>query len=294
MTRSRTETRLEHRDGVAHRDVLWAAFGIPFRTRTSCAEAATALEYQYRELRASSEFSAAPIDVLLQRVAGKGGVPGYRIEIEGEPVASVAGVGHLLHELDNQLAYRLQCRGASLYFVHGAVFARESSATLIAGASGAGKSTTAVALATAGLRYLSDELAGVRLDTGEIHPYARAICLKEDPPPPLRLPATALRTEWTIHVQASELGAPVEPSLARLERFVFLTGAPAHRGGSPLRPLSRGEAAMRLYQNALNQLAHPGSGLDDTIRLVAQVDCFELGRAPPEEMLEAFAEIGAF
>ena len=49
---------------------------------------------------------------------------------------------------------------------------------------------------------------------------------------------------------------------------------------------------MRLYQNAMNQLAHPGAGLDDTIALVASAECYEFGRADIESMLRAFQEVG--
>ncbi len=43
-----------------------------------------------------------------------------------------------------------------------------------------------------------------------------------------------------------------------------------------IRRLNTAEAGARLYANALNALAHPGSGLDGAIRIAAQADCYEL------------------
>jgi hypothetical protein len=75
-----------------------------------------------------------------------------------------------------------------------------------------------------------------------------------------------------------------EPAV--LERICFVKYSPAHEAAS-LRPLSRAEAALRLYKEALNQLAHPAMGLDDTLRLVRRAECLELLSAGVTDTLRA-------
>jgi hypothetical protein len=41
-------------------------------------------------------------------------------------------------------------------------------------------------------------------------------------------------------------------------------------------PISRTEAAARLFANALNPLAHPGEGLDGVLEIAARCSSFEL------------------
>ena len=43
-----------------------------------------------------------------------------------------------------------------------------------------------------------------------------------------------------------------------------------------LKPMAKGEAAARLFTNALNPLAHSGEGLDGAIEIVSNTHCFEL------------------
>jgi hypothetical protein len=56
-------------------------------------------------------------------------------------------------------------------------------------------------------------------------------------------------------------------------RFVAPIAAPV------LRPLGKGEAAARLFTNALNPLAHAGEGLDGAIEIASRTRCFEMSSA---------------
>lgn len=267
---------------------VYEALTTSFTIRSQSPALLDIVDLQYSHLRGVVEPTEAGIDIELIPVDDKT----CEIRIEDESVASVSGPGHLLHELDNRLVYHLQRRVPGLYFVHAACLAREGSATMIMGDSGAGKSTTAYALAAAGLEYLSDELSPIDVDEQVVMPYARAICLKNDPPAPLELPENYLRSEWTLHIDPQLLGATVATGPRRLDRIVFLTHEPDN-SEPRLRRLSSSDAAVRLYQNALNQLAHEGWGLDDTVRLVSSATCYELVRGGVTQTLEALAETGA-
>ena len=266
---------------------VYEALTTSFTVRSESPALLDIVDLQYSHLRGAVQSTATGIDVELISIDDQT----CEIRIEGESVASVRGPGHLLHELDNHLVYHLQRWVPRFYFVHAACLASEGTATMIMGDSGAGKSTTAYALAAAGLEYLSDELSPIDVDRQVVMPYARSICLKNDPPAPLELPENYLRSEWTLHIDPQQLGATVASEPRRLERIVFLTHEPDN-SEPRLKRLSSSDAALRLYQNALNQLAHEEWGPDDTVRLVSAATCYELVRGGVTQTVEALAETG--
>ena len=64
--------------------------------------------------------------------------------------------------------------------MHAAVFERDSSAVVLPGPSGVGKSTLCAALVARGWRLLSDEVAMIRPQDGLLQPYPRPISLKNE------------------------------------------------------------------------------------------------------------------
>jgi len=277
-TRSRAAEATIAQPRPADFAVLSRSFSVSAPTE----EMASAVELVYGELRCGpADRGTLPI-VICEREPP---APRYAVSFGGRPCFEAERLGDVLHHLDNQLTIALEHALPGLYFLHAAALAKDGEATLLVGDSGAGKSTTAYALAAAGMDYLSDELAPVDVAAGRVLPYPRAICLKGDPPAPLRVPREHLRTEWTLHVPPHALGCRVLEEGAALRRIVFVR----HERGRTvpsLRPVSPGEASLRLYQGALNQLAHPCWGLDETIALVQQAECLELLSAGIEATVE--------
>lgn len=76
--------------------------------------------------------------------------------------ASTLPVWHVASPLRDLLRWALRPRG--LHFVHGAVVGDERGGVLLAGASGSGKSTTAMLCASHGLGHLTDDYCVVSLD----------------------------------------------------------------------------------------------------------------------------------
>jgi HprK-related kinase A len=64
--------------------------------------------------------------------------------------------------------------------LHAATVERDGRALLMTGESGAGKSTLAALLGERGWRLMGDEFALVDLDDGRLHPFPRAISLKNE------------------------------------------------------------------------------------------------------------------
>ena len=126
-----------------------------------------------------------------------------------------------------------------------------------------------------GFRYLSDELAPIDLRTLEIFPYPHALNLKHRPPNPYGLPNETIRTSRTLHVPVAALPGGSQGVPTCLAAIFFVSYRPDQESPRAV-PISRTEAAVRLFANALNPLAHPGEGLDGVLEIAARCSSFEL------------------
>jgi hypothetical protein len=218
---------------------------------------------------------------------------------DGEELSAGLDDGELLFLFDKDLTIALQKLRPELYFVHAAVLGFAQKAVMLVAPSGGGKSTTTWALLHHGFHYLSDELGPINVQSLTVHPYPRALCLKDAPPAAYPLPASTLYTSSTIHI-------PPDISLCEIARvplplaaIFFLQRRP--EAAHPLiRTLGKAEAAARLLANALNPLAHPAAGLDSAIAITKRSACFELCIAAlpatclrVKETLAAFISPGA-
>lgn len=209
----------------------------------------------------------------------------------GHTQTAVADLGALLFFIDKDLTLALQRLRAAWYFVHAGVVARGDQATLLVGASGAGKSTLTWALLHAGLRYLSDELAPIELETLRVHAYSRALALKREPPAPYTLPLDTLRTDDALYVPVTPAPLATVASAA-LARVVFVQYEAGHHAPRVQR-VSAGAATARLYAQALNPLAHRGDGLAAAAHIARTLPCFELHGANLEQTARLVATLDA-
>ena len=183
--------------------------------------------------------------------------------------------GDLLFQLEKEITIEIQKLRPDLYFLHAAVLDFDGLGLMLVANSGGGKSTTAWALSHHGFRYLSDELAPIDLRTLEIYPYPHALGLKKLPPSPYRLPRETIRTSRTVHVPVEALPGGGQSVPTCVSAIFFVSYRPDQEFPRAM-PISRTEAAARLFANALNPLAHPGEGLDGVLEITARSSSFEL------------------
>jgi hypothetical protein len=214
---------------------------------------------------------------VLRYVVSNTGDGAFEIVRDNQSFLSASDDGDLLFQLEKEITIEIQKRRPDLYFLHAAVLDYNDLGLLLVANSGGGKSTTTWALLHHGFRYLSDELAPIDLKTLEVFPYAHALSVKRDPPSPYGIPNKAIRTSRTVHIPVSALpgGSRSKGAPTCLGAIFFVSYRPDLKSPHAT-PISRTEAAARLFANALNPLAHRGEGLDGVLEIAARCSSFEL------------------
>ena len=204
---------------------------------------------------------------------------GYCVVRAGCPPLPATDDGELIFLFEKDLTIELQRLRADLYFVHAAALEFAGNGILLVAPSGQGKSTVTWGLLHHGFRYLSDELAPLDLRTMKVAPYPHALCLKREPPEPYPLPAQILRTSRTFHVPPPMLPNQTLSQPVPVTAMFFLEYSPKDQTGATLQSISKGEAASRLFAQALNPLAHMEDGLPAAIAIACNAACYKLRSA---------------
>lgn len=183
--------------------------------------------------------------------------------------------GLLAAEMGMNLQMALGQKGFLL--LHAATVERDGRALLMTGESGAGKSTLAALLGERGWRLMGDEFALLDLDDGRLHPFPRAISLKNraiglfDAVDPERLgpllketPKGRIRHLRPNAEAIARMDEAAPPALILFPRFD--TGFER-----AVRPVGAAEVFVRLTQASTNYVALGERGFDALTGLVAAV-----------------------
>jgi HprK-related kinase A len=161
--------------------------------------------------------------------------------------------------------------------LHAGTVERDGRALLMTGHSGAGKSTLAALLGERGWRFMGDEFALLDLEDGRLHPFPRAVSLKNESLgllggiDPARLgpvlegtPKGRIRHLRPTAEALARMGEPAAPVAILFPRF-----------GRELEPAVRdvgaAEAFMRLTQASTNYVALGERGFTALTRLVGTI-----------------------
>ena len=180
--------------------------------------------------------------------------------------------------------------------LHAAVLERGGRALVLPAPPGSGKSTLCAALAYAGWRLLSDELALVRLQDGMIVPLPRPVSLKNQsiellqtvlPEAVFSAPVrnTSKGTVAHLRAPADSVARQLEPACPAwivFPRYVSTkpgissSGAAADAAADAgLQPVAKADAHMRVAGNAFNYALLAGDGFDAVAALVQRAACHD-------------------
>lgn len=267
------------------------------RIRSSLFEVAEAVAALYRHHEVDETLPFVDFDVAVRRPRGLRALwrPQVVFEFEGEepfnPLPGDQGFPLLEWGL-NWCVYGLCHQHMTL---HSAVLERNGRALLLPAPSGSGKSTLCAALLFSGWRLLSDELALISPDAGDLLPLPRPVSLKNASIDVIRRFAPQVefgsRVEETAKGVVAHFPPPASAVRASAQRaspgwVVF----PKYVAGAPLRlePLARSRAFMQLIENAFNYDIFGREGFDLLGSVVDRSLCYSLEYGDLAEAMALF------
>jgi HprK-related kinase A len=182
--------------------------------------------------------------------------------------------------------------------LHAAVLERGGRALILPAPSGSGKSTLCAGLLFSGWRLLSDELALICPDTGNLVPHPRPVSLKNDSIDVIRRFAPQVRfgsrVEETVKGVVAHFAAPPDAILKSNEQampaWVVL---PKYSAGCPatLQALDKAQGFMQLVQNAFNYEVFGLEGFRLLGSLMDRCACFTFEYSRVPEAVDMFARL---
>jgi HprK-related kinase A len=193
------------------------------------------------------------------------------------PDAAPLSLAHGLLAAEMGMNLQMALGQKRFLLLHAATVEKDGRALLMTGESGAGKSTLAALLGERGWRLMGDEFALLDLADGRLHPFPRAISLKNraialfDQVDPDRLgPLLAGTPKGDIrHLRpnadaVARMDEPAAPALILFPRF-------DRTFERAIRPVGAAEVFVRLTQASTNYVALGERGFDALTGLVGSV-----------------------
>lgn len=220
------------------------------------------------------------------------------------PDAAPLAIQHGLLAAEMGMNLQMALGQKRFLLLHAATVERDGRALLMTGASGAGKSTLAALLGEHGWRLMGDEFGLLDLETGCLHPFPRAVSLKnhaiyvmEAIVEPERLgpwlrgtPKGTIRHLRPRGDAVARMAEPAQPSLILFPGF--------GRDHSPaIRPVAQAEVFVRLTQASTNYVALGARGFEALAGLVKSVPACAIDYPDTESAIalveDLWKEIGA-
>lgn len=182
--------------------------------------------------------------------------------------------------------------------IHAAVVEKDGHAAILPAPPGSGKSTLCAALVSRGWRLLSDELAMIRLDTGELAPVPRPISLKNGSidimrdyaPTAVFSRAVADTVKGTVaHMKVPSESVARSAQPARAAWIIF----PKYQAGAApiLEPIAPAQAFMRAAENAFNYSLLGVEGFDAMAALIGTSRSFSFSYSALDDAIDVFSRL---
>jgi HprK-related kinase A len=160
--------------------------------------------------------------------------------------------------------------------LHAATVEKDGRALVMTGESGAGKSTLAALLGERGWRLMGDEFALLDLAGGALHPFPRAVSLKNGAIEVMTAEVPAAR--FGPRLDGTPKGSirhmrPAADAIARMDEPAMpaLILFPRYGGAAAVRAVGQAEVFMRLTQASTNYVALGAPAFEALARLVRTV-----------------------
>jgi len=240
----------------------------------------------------AAPFAAADVELAV--------VPGSKrglwdVALASERFPDIVGADLAAQRVEWVIAKETVNRLPRFIHVHGAVVATANQSLLLVGHSGRGKSTTAVALAQAGLTLFTDDVALIGREDLRPVSVPRPIKLDRGSRMLLRRLGLAIPRAARLRESVSRVVLPGQPPPdvpgPPVTKIVFL--APERGERSELRTMIAAEALMRFIQQSLSeQFEMVGGGVSDgALAIIEAADCYELVVGPIEETVTRLIDL---
>lgn len=250
------------------------------RSPMTSVHAAIARHYAAHEVADDGQFSDFPVTVAPPSRARRFIRPTVTFRLDDAPVFQPLPAEQAFALLEWGLNWCIATQCHQFLIIHAAVLERHGRALLLPAPPASGKSTLCAALVARGWRLLSDEMALIALDRGDVTPIPRAISLKNDSIDAIRRfwPDAAIGAvvEKTLKGSVAHARPPAD-SVARQQEAVrarwIVLPRYARGAATTLEPLSRGAAFMRLVDCAFNYAMHGRRGFELLATVIEGAAC---------------------
>ncbi|MDE2229999.1 MAG: HprK-related kinase A [Alphaproteobacteria bacterium] len=226
--------------------------------------------------------------------------PQARFLIDGQDPFKPLPACQALPLVEWGLNYAIAGLAHQYLIVHAAALEKNGRVAVLPGVPGSGKSTLAAGLVHRGWRLLSDELALIRRDDGQVVPLARPINLKNASIDVLK--AFAPDAVFSDPVSDTVKGTVVlmrapEDSLARVDEVapVGWIVFPQWRAGAPARfePFSKAAGLIEVGHHAMNYSLHGAQGFGLLAQILEGSGCYRFAYGDLNDAASAFDALAA-
>ncbi len=213
----------------------------------------------------------------------------YAVSGDGHELWTTRKTNEVLPYVEWGVNWRVIATRPEYLQIHAAALARSGHGLIMAAESGFGKTTLAAGLLARGWQYLSDEFALIDPDDLRIHPFPKALCVKNGSFPVMERLGLPVWRRHYVKALKGEVGY-VNPLAGG--RAVAARACPARLIVFPryaentrprLYPISRAQAAFELARHALNRNVHGARAASILSDLARGARCYALDSGPIRE-----------